>query len=132
MKKVMIVDDSLMMRMNLKKMFVSNGYNVVAEACNGEEAVDKYIEFQPELTTMDITMPVLDGISALKEIKKIDSNACIVMISALGQEGKIIESLDCGARHFILKPFQEHHALSVIDSILNTVAEEPLNACYAG
>ena len=132
MKKIMIVDDSLMVRMNLKKMLVNNGYEVVAEACNGQEAIDKYIEFQPELTTLDITMPVLDGISALKEIRKFDANACIIMISALGQEGKIIEALDCGARHYIQKPFKEHHALSVIDSILDSVAEETLNVCNAG
>lgn len=130
MKKIMVVDDSLMARINLKKMLEKSGYEVVAEACNGQEAVDKYGQFKPDLTTLDITMPVMDGISALKEIRKTDSQACIIMISALGQEQKIIDSLNNGARHYIQKPFNEMHALSVIQSVLYDAEES--NVCDAG
>jgi two-component system chemotaxis response regulator CheY len=107
MKRVMIVDDSLIIRMNLKKFFASHGYEVVAEAANGEDAVQKYFQHNPDMVTMDITMPVLDGISALKQIRARDENAVVIMISALGQEAKILEALDNGAQHYIVKPFNE-------------------------
>jgi two-component system chemotaxis response regulator CheY len=128
MKKILIVDDSLIMRLNLKKILEKEGYDVVAEATNGQDAVDKYIKFQPDLTTMDITMPVLDGITALKKIKSIDENACVVMISALGQEMKIIEALNSGARHYIVKPLNEIDVANKIADVLNSSAEEYSNA----
>lgn len=118
MKKVMIVDDSMMMRVNLKRIFEKQGYQVIAEAANGQDAVEKYANCQPDLTTMDITMPVLDGISALEQIRTIDPQACVVMISALGQEMKIIEALNKGARHYILKPFQEQDVVHKVADIL--------------
>jgi two-component system chemotaxis response regulator CheY len=124
MKKIMIVDDSLIVRVNLKRIFEKKGYQVVAEAADGQDAVEKYMKYHPDLTTMDITMPVLDGISALQNIRLIDSNACIVMISALGQEKKIIEAVNNGARHFIVKPFDENDVINKIDSILNADVEE--------
>lgn len=124
MKKIMIVDDSLIVRMNLKRIFEKKGYQIVAEAANGKDAVEKYAKYQPDLTTMDITMPVLDGISALQNIISLDSNACIVMISALGQEKKIIDAVNKGARHFIVKPFNETDVINKIDSILNANVEE--------
>lgn len=118
MKKVMIVDDSLIIRVNLKKTFEKNGFEVIAEACNGQEAIDKYLKYRPDLTTMDITMPVLDGISALKEIRKNDENAVIIMISALGQEIKIVEALNNGAKQYIIKPFKEEDIIRKITSVL--------------
>ena len=119
MKRVMIVDDSLIVRVNLKKVFESQGYQVVAEAANGQDAVEKYEKLKPDLVTMDITMPVLDGISALQRIREMDEEACGVMISALGQEIKIIEAMNCGARHYIVKPFKDEDVISKIDSIFD-------------
>jgi two-component system chemotaxis response regulator CheY len=119
----MIVDDSLMMRINLKKIFERQGYQIVAEAVDGQDAVDKYMKFQPDLTTMDITMPVLDGIAALKKIKELDQNACIVMISALGQEMKIIEALNSGARHYLVKPIKEADVVNKIADIFKSIEE---------
>lgn len=119
MKRIMIVDDSLIIRMNLKKIFEKQGYEVVAEAVNGQEAIEKYMSTQPDLVTMDITMPQLDGISALQRIHMLDKNACIVMISALGQEVKIIEAMNKGARHYIIKPFKEETVTNVINTVFN-------------
>ena len=120
MKRIMIVDDSLIIRMNLKKIFEKQGHQVVAEAVNGQEAIEKYMSNQPDLVTMDITMPQLDGISALQKIHMLDKNACIIMISALGQEVKIIEAINKGARHYIIKPFKEETVITVINTVLNT------------
>ena len=127
MKKIMVVDDSLIVRVNLKKILQKQGY-MVTEAANGQEAVEKYRIFRPDLVTMDITMPVLDGISALQQIRTIDGSACVVMISALGQEIKIIEAMNQGARHFIVKPFKETEVINKIGSILEDKAEEQVNA----
>ena len=127
MKKIMVVDDSLIVRVNLKKILQKQGY-MVTEAANGQEAVEKYRIFRPDLVTMDITMPVLDGISSLQQIRTIDGNACVVMISALGQEIKIIEAMNQGARHFIVKPFKETEVINKIGSILEDKAEEQVNA----
>ena len=124
MKKVMVVDDSLVMRVNLKKIFEKQGYQIVAEAANGQEAVEKYEKLHPDLVTMDITMPVMDGIAALAAIRTMDDNACVVMISALGQEVKIIEAMNSGARHYITKPFKEQDVIGTIESIFGGVAEE--------
>ncbi len=119
MKKIMIVDDSLMIRVNLKRAFEKNGYQVVSEAANGQDAVTKYQQCKPDLVTMDITMPVMDGIAALEQIRKLDGEACVVMISALGQEIKIIEALNKGARHYIVKPFKEDDVLKKVEDILS-------------
>ena len=131
MKTIMIVDDSLMMRMNLRTIFEKQGYEVVAEAVNGMEAVEKYQKFRPDLTTMDITMPVLDGLAALQKIRFLDGRASIVMISAMGQEIKVIEALNKGARHYILKPFQEKDVICKVKSILEDEEEECENVCAA-
>lgn len=128
MKQIMIVDDSLIMRINLKKILEKQGYQVVAEACNGQEAIEKYATFQPDLVTMDITMPVLDGISALEAICIADQNACVVMISAMGQETKIIEAINKGARHYIVKPFKENDVVKIIGGVLNARMENTVNA----
>ena len=131
MKTIMIVDDSMLIRVNLKKIFEKQGYCVVAEAADGQEAVEKYLKFKPDLTTMDITMPILDGISALQKIRMYNARASVIMISALGQEKRIIESLNKGARHFIVKPFKESDVIGKVESVFHHEAEEPLNACAA-
>lgn len=105
-KTVLVVDDAAFMRMMLKDILEKNGFKVVGEAANGEEAVKKYKDLKPDVVTMDITMPVLDGIKAAKKIKKIDPEAKILMVSAMGQEKLIIESIEAGAEDFIVKPFQ--------------------------
>lgn len=113
-KSVMIVDDAAFMRMMIKDILVKNGYNVVGEASNGAEAVEKYKELRPDLVTMDITMPEMDGVTALKEIKKIDPNARVVMCSAMGQQAMVIDAIQSGAKDFIVKPFQNDRVLEAI------------------
>ena len=113
-KSVMIVDDAAFMRMKLKDILEKNGYSVVAEAQNGVEAIEKYKEVRPEIVTMDIMMPEMDGIEALKGIKGIDANAKVVMCSAMGQQAMVIESIQSGARDFIVKPFQPDRVLEAI------------------
>jgi two-component system chemotaxis response regulator CheY len=123
MKRILIVDDSLIVRMNLKKIFENQGFQVVGEAVNGQDAVDKYKALQPDLVTMDITMPVMDGITAMQKIRMADPFAQVVMISALGQEVKIIEAMNKGARHYIVKPVQENNVIRIIDQVLSSCEE---------
>lgn len=113
-KKVLIVDDAAFMRMMLKDILTKNGYEVVGEAENGAKAVEKYKEVTPDLVTMDITMPEMDGISALKNIRSIDSNAKVVMCSAMGQQAMVIEAIQAGARDFIVKPFQADRVIEAV------------------
>ena len=106
MAKIMVVDDAAFMRMMLKDILTKGGYEVVGEAENGLKAVDKYKELTPDLVLMDITMPELDGIGAVRQIKSIDPNAKIIMCSAMGQQAMVLESIQAGAKDFIVKPFQ--------------------------
>ena len=99
-KKVLITDDTAFMRMTLKNVIEKNGFEVVGEAGDGEEAIAKYKELRPDLVTMDITMPKMDGITALKEIMKVDPNAKIIVCSAMGQKPMVIEALNAGAKDF--------------------------------
>ena len=110
--RVLVVDDAAFMRMMVKDILTKNG--VVGEAENGMKAVEKYNELRPDLTTMDITMPEMDGISAVKAIRKIDPNAKIVMCSAMGQQAMVIEAIQAGARDFIVKPFQADRVLEAV------------------
>lgn len=112
MKRILIVDDAAFMRVVLKNILVKEGYEVIAEASNGIEAIEKFNEFKPDIVTMDITMPEMDGIVALKEILKIDSKAKVCMVSAMGQESIILESVKSGARDFIVKPFSPEDVLT--------------------
>ncbi|TWH48608.1 MULTISPECIES: response regulator [Sporomusa] len=112
--KVLIVDDAAFMRMMIKDILSKNGYDVVGEAENGLKAVEKYQELKPDLTTMDITMPEMDGIAAVKEIKKMDASAIIIMCSAMGQQAMVIEAIQSGARDFIVKPFQPDRVLEAV------------------
>ncbi|NLB17493.1 MAG: response regulator [Syntrophomonadaceae bacterium] len=113
-KRVLIVDDAAFMRMMIKDILTKNGYAVVGEAENGLNAVEKYAEYMPDLVTMDITMPEMDGISAVKEIKKNDPNARIIMCSAMGQQAMVIDAIQAGARDFIVKPFQPDRVLEAV------------------
>jgi two-component system, chemotaxis family, chemotaxis protein CheY len=120
---VLIVDDALFMRTVLKDILTKNGYEVIGEATNGFEAIEKYQELQPDITTMDITMPELDGIEALKKIREIDSNARIIMCSAMGQQGIVVEAIKNGACDFIIKPFQPTRVLEALEKALQVAAE---------
>jgi two-component system chemotaxis response regulator CheY len=116
--KVLIVDDAMFMRAMIRDILVNSGrYEVAGEAANGEEAVAQYRALKPDVVTMDIVMPQMDGIEACKEILKFDGKAKIVMCSALGQEALVIESIAAGARDFVVKPFSAEKVLKVIDTV---------------
>ena len=116
-KNILIVDDAAFMRMMIKDILTKNGYNVVGEAENGLKAVEKYTELKPDLVLMDITME-LDGIGALKKIKEADSNALVIMCSAMGQQAMVIESIQAGAKDFIVKPFQADRVLEAVKKVV--------------
>ena len=117
MKKVLVVDDAMFMRLSLKMMLEKNGFNVVGEAGNGAIAVEKYQELHPDIVTMDITMPVVDGIEALRQIRAIDPQAKVVMVSAMGQELMIRNAVMAGAKNFIVKPFTEESVIKVLSKL---------------
>ena len=112
--RILVVDDAAFMRMMVKDILSKNGYEVVGEAENGLKAVEKWQELKPDLTTMDITMPEMDGISAVKAIKKIDPSAKVIMCSAMGQQAMVVEAIQAGARDFIVKPFQPDRVLEAV------------------
>jgi len=118
MARILVADDAAFMRMMIKNILTQNGHEVVGEAENGVEAVARYAELKPDVTTMDITMPEKDGIAALKEILAADPSAKVVMCSALGQEAKVIESIRSGAKDFVVKPFQQDRVLSAVTKAL--------------
>ncbi|OLN33495.1 response regulator [Desulfosporosinus metallidurans] len=115
---VMIVDDAAFMRMMLKDILTKNGFTVIGEAENGAVAVEKYIELQPDLTIMDITMPEMDGLQAVKEIRKRDSKARVIMCSAMGQQSMVIEAIQSGAKDFVVKPFQAERVVEAVTKAL--------------
>jgi two-component system chemotaxis response regulator CheY len=119
MARVLVVDDAAFMRKLLSDALASGGHEVVGEAGNGAEAVQRYQELRPELTTLDITMPEKDGLAALAEIIAIDPTARVVMCSALGQEGKVLEAVKLGARDFVVKPFQPARVLEAVGKALS-------------
>jgi len=117
MKKVLIVDDAAFMRGSLRMMLERNGFEVIGEAENGNIAVQKYTELKPDLVTMDITMPEMDGIGALKQIKQLDPSSKIIMISALGQESYVREAIILGAKGFVVKPFKEDAVVKALNTL---------------
>ncbi len=118
-KRIMIVDDALFTRNILRKIINKTDYSeVIAEASNGNEAVELYKKFKPDLVTMDLVMPVKGGIETVEEILKIDKNALIVVVSALGQEALVLEAAKKGAKDFIQKPFKNDQVLEVMERIL--------------
>jgi len=117
--KILIVDDAAFMRMMIREILTKNGFEVVGEAENGIRAIEKYKELLPDLVIMDITMPELTGIEAVKEIRKINSEAKIVMCSAMGQQAMVIESIQAGAKDFIVKPFQADRVIEAVKKVLS-------------
>jgi|SRR5690554_993088 len=116
--RVLVVDDAAFMRMMIKDILKKGGFEVVGEAEDGMKAVEKFKELQPDLVTMDITMPEMDGIAAVKEIRKMDPNAVIVMCSAMGQQAMVIDAIQAGAKDFVVKPFQPDRVLEAIRKVL--------------
>ena len=116
--KILVVDDAIFMRSMIRDIFARGPFVIAGEAENGAEAVRLYQGLRPDLTTMDIVMPQMDGITALREIIRIDPAARVVMCSALGQESLIAEAIEAGARDFIVKPFQPGRVLKVVQSVL--------------
>ena len=119
-KTVLICDDAAFMRMMLKKILVEGGYEIIGEAVNGADGVEKYNSLKPDLVTMDITMPEVDGISALRAIRQCDPSARVVMCSAMGQQILVVEAIQAGAKDFIVKPFQKDRVLESIRKALGS------------
>ena len=113
-KSVLICDDAAFMRVMIKDILTKNGYDVAGEAENGLKAVEKYNETKPDLVMMDITMPEMEGIQALNKIKEADANATVIMFYAMGQQAMVIESIQSGAKDFIVKPFQADRVLEAV------------------
>ena len=116
-KNILICDDAAFMRMMIKDILTKNGYNIAGEAENGAKAVEKYAELKPDLVLMDITMPEMDGIEALKKIKASDPGASVIMCSAMGQQAMVIESIQSGAKDFIVKPFQADRVIEAVQKV---------------
>ena len=117
--KVLIVDDAMFMRAMIRDILVNSGrYEVIGEAANGEECLERFRALQPDLVTMDIVMPQMDGIEATREILKASPKARVIMCSALGQEALVIESIAAGAKDFIVKPFSAEKVLKVLDAVM--------------
>ena len=115
---IMIVDDAAFMRMMVKDILSKNGFNVVGEAENGAIAVEKYMELKPDLVIMDITMPEMDGLQAVREIKKRDGAARVIMCSAMGQQAMVIDAIQSGAKDFVVKPFQAERVIEAVTKAL--------------
>ena len=119
MTRVLIVDDAAFMRMMIKDILQKNGFEVIGEASNGIEAVDLYKKEKPDVVTMDITMPDMDGIEAVKEIKSFDPAAKVIMCSAMGQQSMVMDAIKSGAKDFIVKPFQADRVLEAIRKVVS-------------
>jgi two-component system chemotaxis response regulator CheY len=117
-KRVLITDDALFMRVTLKNILEKSGYEIAGEASNGKESVDLYQQTKPDVVTMDITMPEMDGISAVREIKKHDPSANIIMCTAMGQKQMVMEAVAAGAKDFIVKPFQPEKVIEAIQKLI--------------
>jgi two-component system chemotaxis response regulator CheY len=117
MKRVLVVDDAAFMRVSIKNMLAKHGYEVCGEAENGQVAIQKYAELQPDIVTMDITMPEMDGLTSLKHILSRNPKANVVMVSAMGQESMVREAIVSGAKGFIVKPFKEDVIVSALMKI---------------
>lgn len=116
-KRILITDDALFMRVTLKNILTQNGYEVVGEAANGVESVELYKSLKPDVVTMDITMPEMDGLQALKEIRAHDPSANVVMCTAMGQKTMVVDAIQAGAKDFIVKPFQPDRVLEAMSKL---------------
>jgi CheY-like chemotaxis protein len=126
MARILIVDDSLIMRKNLRTILHQAGHEIVGEADTGREAVNQYILTQPDLVTMDITMPVMDGIDAVNEIISKYPDAKIIMVSALQQKQKVFEAMERGAKHYILKPINTQKVINIVNQVLKNNTDNPI------
>ena len=117
MARILIVDDDAFMRVSIRNILLKNGFEVAGEAENGAIAVQKYAELQPDAVTMDITMPEMTGLDALKEIRKLDPNAKVIMVSALGQEAMVRDAVMAGAKGFIVKPYKEDTIVATLNKL---------------
>ena len=117
-KNILICDDAAFMRMMIKDILTKNGYNIAGEAENGAKAVEKYAELKPDLVLMDINMPEMDGIEALKKIKASVPGASVIICSAMGQQAMVIESIQSGAKDFIVKPFQADRVIEAVQKVV--------------
>lgn len=118
MAKILLVDDSKTSRKILRSILEENGHEIVGEASNGQEGYEKFVELKPELTTMDITMPVLDGLEALKKIIEYDKNAKVIMVTAAGQKTKMVDAVKYGAAEFLAKPFEAAQIIEIINRVI--------------
>ena len=117
MARILIVDDAAFMRVSIRNILLKNGFEVAGEAENGAIAVQKYAELQPDAVTMDITMPEMTGLDALKEIRKLDPNAKVIMVSALGHEAMVRDAVMAGAKGFIVKPYKEDTIVATLNKL---------------
>ena len=120
MAKILVIDDASFMRMMLKDILTKNGHEVIGEAENGSIGYKKYMELKPDLVTLDITMPEMSGIDCLKKIRESDSSAKVIMCSAMGQQAMVIESIQAGAKDFIVKPFQSDRVVESVNKVLGS------------
>ncbi|MUK90740.1 response regulator [Ornithinibacillus sp. L9] len=127
MAKILIVDDAKFMRVTLTNIFEKGNHEIVGEAEDGRKAVQLYKQFQPDLVTMDITMPVMNGIDAIKEIMEFNPNAQILVCSAMGQQKVVVEAIEMGAKDFIVKPFDEQRVLETVNRILQNNSDLSTN-----
>lgn len=118
MARVLVVDDAAFMRMTIKKMIESEGFTVAGEAGNGVEAVQKYMELQPDVVLLDITMPEMNGVDALKRMKEYDPKAKVVICSAMGQQAMVAQTIQYGAKDFIVKPFEKDRLVAALKRVL--------------
>ncbi|MDE5778874.1 MAG: response regulator [Lachnospiraceae bacterium] len=118
MTKILIVDDSRTSRKILKGILESSGYEVIGEATNGQEGYDYYVELKPDIVTMDVTMPVLDGIESLKKIKADYPEAKVIMVTAAGQKAKMVEAVRSGADEFVAKPFDPEQLKTIVEKVV--------------
>lgn len=118
MGKILVVDDAVFMRKMISDILVKAGHEVAGEAANGKEALDRYKELKPDLVTMDITMPEMDGLQGLKNIKEFDKDAKVLMCSAMGQQSMVIEAIQSGAKDFIVKPFQADRVIEAVNKAI--------------
>lgn len=122
-KRVLITDDAAFMREMLREIIAEGGYEVVAEAADGEEALERFNEHHPDVVTLDIVMPGKSGLEVLRELMALDPSACVVMCSALGQEALVMEALEAGAKEYIIKPFKPDQVLGALNEALQKSAD---------
>ena len=124
MARILIVDDSKIVRRNLNTILSKAGHEIIAEAENGMQAYHEYTKYKPDLVTMDITMPLLDGVRAVKKIITADPDAKIIMVSAIDQKNMVISAIQMGAKHYILKPFEADKVIAAVDAVLGIKSDD--------